>query len=303
MGKRKANKSEDPIDSASMDVSEEEGEEEVDSDEGVSDGEENAHLEEEIVDIDFDFFDPKPIDFHSIKNLMIQLFSADAELFSISELTELIIGQPLLGTTVKVDGSDSDPYAVLTVLNMNEYSEKKCIKDLVTYLLDKTKQDSVLNEKLDTLLKKGSTEHVGLILSERLINMPVQIVPPMYKMLQEEIQWAVDDNEPYNFEWYLVLSKTYQEVVSTLDDESKPSKNQKKKKAKSEPTIFYFHPEDEIIEQNAEYQLNFNFTKQPSVSDSKRTFSNFGIVPAMKLFLFNKSKFDNLVRGLENACK
>ncbi|CAG8641772.1 34215_t:CDS:2 [Racocetra persica] len=289
MGKRKANKSEDPIDSPSMDVSEEE---EIDSDEGVSDGEENAHLEEEIVDIDFDFFDPKPIDFHSIKNLVIQLFSADAELFCISELTELIISQPLLGTTVKVDGADSDPYAVLTVLNMNEHSEKKCIKDLVTYLLDKTKQDSVLNDKLDTLLKKDSIEHVGLILSERLINMPVQIVPPMYKMLQEEIQWAVDDNEPYNFEWYLVLSKTYQEVMSTLDDESKPSKKQKKKKAK-----------DEIIEQNADYQLNFNFTKQPSVSDSKRTFSNFGIAPAMKLFLINRSKFDNLIRDLENACK
>ncbi|CAG8474436.1 7375_t:CDS:2 [Dentiscutata heterogama] len=278
MGKRKANKNEDPIDSATMDVSEEDTE---DSDEGVSDGEENSHLDEEIVDIDFDFFDPKPIDFHSIKNLIIQLFSTDAELFNISELTELIIDQPLLGTTVKVDGADSDPYAVLT--------EKKCIQDLIKYLLDKTKPDQTLNEKLDTLLKKDSTNHVGLILSERLINMPVQIVPPMYKMLQEEIQWAVDDNEPYNFEWYLVLSKTYQEVMSTLDDESSQSKKQKKKKAKSEPTIFYFHPEDEIIERNAEYQLNFNFTKQPSVSDSKRAFSNFGIAPSMKLFLFNRS--------------
>ncbi|KAF0554113.1 Protein BCP1 [Gigaspora margarita] len=300
MGKRKANKNEDPIDSEAMDVSEEDTK---DSDEDVSDGEENAHLEEDIVDIDFDFFDPKPIDFHSIKNLMIQLFSADSELFNITELTELIISQPLLGTTVKIDGADSDPYAILTVLNMNEHLEKQCIKDLAKYLLDKTKQDSILNEKLDTLLKNDSTNHIGLILSERLINMPVQIVPPMYKMLQEEIQWAVDDNEPYNFEWYLVLSKTYQEVVSTLDDESSQSKKQKKKKAKSEPTLFYFHPEDEIIEQNADYQFNFNFTKQPSVSDSKRAFSNFGIAPAMKLFLFNKSKFDNLVRNLEIACK
>ncbi|CAG8576048.1 24685_t:CDS:2 [Dentiscutata erythropus] len=300
MGKRKANKNEDPIDSATMDVSEEDTE---DSDEGVSDGEENSHLDEEIVDIDFDFFDPKPIDFHSIKNLMIQLFSTDAELFSISELTELIIDQPLLGTTVKVDGADSDPYAILTVLNMNEHLEKKCIQDLIKYLLDKTKPDQTLNEKLDTLLKKDSTNHVGLMLSERLINMPVQIVPPMYKMLQEEIQWAVDDNEPYNFEWYLVLSKTYQEVMSTLDDESSQSKKQKKKKAKSEPTVFYFHPEDEVIERNSEYQFNFNFTKQPSVSDSKRAFSDFGIAPAMKLFLLNRSKFDNLVRDLENACK
>lgn len=52
---------------------------------------------------------------------MIQLFSSDAELFNLSELSELIINQPLLGTTVKVDGTNSDPYALLTVLNMNEH--------------------------------------------------------------------------------------------------------------------------------------------------------------------------------------
>jgi len=50
-----------------------------------------------------------------------------------------------------------------------------------------------LNEKLIELLKDTSQSHIGLILSERLINMPVQIVPPMYKMLQEEIQWAIED--------------------------------------------------------------------------------------------------------------
>jgi protein BCP1 len=78
-------------------------------------------FQEELVDVDFDFFDPKEIDFHTIKQLMIQLFSSDAELFNLSELSELIIKQPLLGTTVKVDGADSDPYALLTVLNMNEH--------------------------------------------------------------------------------------------------------------------------------------------------------------------------------------
>lgn len=35
--------------------------------------------------------------------------------------------------------------------------------------------------------------HVGLVLSERLVNMPAQIMPPAYKMLQEELQWARED--------------------------------------------------------------------------------------------------------------
>jgi len=296
MRKRKANsKSVDKNDP--MDISEEEGNEV-----GVSDGEENERSEEELVDVDFDFFDPKEIDFHTIKQLMIQLFSSDAELINLSELSELIISQPLLGTTVKVDGADSDPYALLTVLNMNEHKNKECIKQIKNYLIEKTKKNTNLNEKLVELLKDASQFHIGLILSERLINMPVQIVPQMYKMLQEEIQWAIEDNEPYEFEWYLIITKTYREIVSTLDEESEIPK-QKKKKAKSEPTTFYFHPEDEIIEQIADYQCNFKLTKQPLSSDSKRTFSDFGIAPAMKMFLLHKSKLDKLINDLVVACK
>lgn len=34
---------------------------------------------------------------------------------------------------------------------------------------------------------------IGLILGERLLNMPVELVPPMYNMLLEEIQWAIDE--------------------------------------------------------------------------------------------------------------
>lgn len=35
------------------------------------------------------------------------------------ELADLILSQPLLGTTVKTDGIESDPYAYLSVLNMH----------------------------------------------------------------------------------------------------------------------------------------------------------------------------------------
>ena len=38
-----------------------------------------------------------------------------------------------------------------------------------------------------------SANHVGLVFSERLINMPVQLMPPTYRMLEEELRWAVED--------------------------------------------------------------------------------------------------------------
>ena len=81
----------------------------------------------EIINVDFDFFDPKESDFHSIKTLLRQLFSSDSEFFELSELTELIVNQPSVGTTVKVDGSESDPFAFLTVLNVNEHKVRTII--------------------------------------------------------------------------------------------------------------------------------------------------------------------------------
>ena len=45
----------------------------------------------------------------------------DAQLFDLSALTDLILSQPLLGSTVKVEGNESDPFAFLTVLNLHEH--------------------------------------------------------------------------------------------------------------------------------------------------------------------------------------
>ena len=75
-----------------------------------------------MLDVEFEWFDPQPdVDFHGLKTLVRQLFDADNQLFDLSALTDLILEQPLLGSTVKVDGNETDPYAFLTVLNLHEH--------------------------------------------------------------------------------------------------------------------------------------------------------------------------------------
>ena len=72
--------------------------------------------------MDFDFFDPKPdVDFHGLKTLLRQLFDNDAQLIDLSGLANLILAQPTLGSTVKVDSNETDPYAFLTVLNLKQH--------------------------------------------------------------------------------------------------------------------------------------------------------------------------------------
>lgn len=80
----------------------------------------NAGVEctQQMIDVDFDFFDPQAHDYHAIKLLLSQLLSRDAALLDLGGVTDLILEQKLVGSTVKTDGNEGDPYAVLTVLNI-----------------------------------------------------------------------------------------------------------------------------------------------------------------------------------------
>lgn len=93
----------------------------------------------DVLDVDFEWFDPQPeFDFHGIKTLLQQLFDVDAQLFDLSALTDLILAQPTLGSTVKVDGNETDAYAFLSVINLQEHKvgsrkqKRVCIQEQLT---------------------------------------------------------------------------------------------------------------------------------------------------------------------------
>lgn len=66
------------------------------------------------------------------------------------------------------------------------------IRAIVQYVLQKISPDAAFASTLQSLLQ-SETSHVGLIIGERVYNMPPQVIPPMYRMLQDEIGWAVDE--------------------------------------------------------------------------------------------------------------
>lgn len=49
------------------------------------------------------------------------MFSSDAELLNVGDFADIIIEENQVGTTVKVDDDQkSDPYAVLSIINLNQ---------------------------------------------------------------------------------------------------------------------------------------------------------------------------------------
>ncbi|KAI9246132.1 p21-C-terminal region-binding protein-domain-containing protein [Sporodiniella umbellata] len=262
-----------------------------------SDDEDSDDGLQEIIDVDFDFYNPDEIDFHALKKLLKQLFSSDAELINLGDLADILIEENHVGTTVKVDDQQSDPYGILSVINLQAQKSKQGVSQLCQYLLGKCpKKNEKLSLVVDSILNR---EQVGWVVSERFVNMPVEIMPPMYAMLQEETKKAVEQSEPYKFEWYMFISKTYKEVNSTADEE-----NEETAQKLANDETFYFQSEDEIIAKYAEHQFDFKFTNsdKEQAADSRRAFSDFGIEPARKLLFVHHSKFDSLVEEITKTC-
>lgn len=249
------------------------------------------------VDVEFEWFNFKPdIDFHGVKSLLRQLLDVDSQLFDLSALADLVLSQPTIGSTVKVDGEDTDAYAFLTVLSLHEHREKKVVQNLTKYLLEKAKSIEALAPVSSTI---SSSSQVGLILTERLINCPSEISPPMYSMLIDELEAAIEDKEPYEFTHYLILSKTYREIASSLDQEDAP-KQKKSKPTKIGRDTFYFHPEDEVLQRFAVAFGSYEYTKDEGegMADSKRAFQEMGIKPQGSMILIEASKFESAAKAI-----
>lgn len=182
---------------------------EAGSDSEKSNGDEN----EALVSCDFEFFDPQKQDFLGIKHLLRQILDTDADLFDLGALTEMILAQPLVGSTVKTEGHEGDPLSFLTVLNLRVHKvssslikarmianieDNPVIKSLLKYFLEVSKSNTSFQNQLSSLLDDENRE-LALVLSERIINMPSAVAAPSYKMLLEEIQWANEEVFPCIF--------------------------------------------------------------------------------------------------------
>lgn len=262
----------------------------------------------DIVNVDFELFNyDAQIDFHGVKTLLRQLLDADAQLFDLSGLSDLIVEQNTIGSTCKVDDKANDAYAFLTVLNAHEHRAKKPVTQLVDYLTARAKTASDDDEGDDSGSGSGSSlakavpevlasgdAQVGLVLAERLLNMPAEVIPPMWSCMVDEVEAAVEDGEPYEFTHYLVVSRAYREVASSLDQTSR-----RQKKARDEAELQYFHPEDEEMRKHAVASGTYEFTREgESVADSKRAFQEMGIKPCGLMMLIEADKFQGAVQAI-----
>ncbi|EJT99029.1 hypothetical protein DACRYDRAFT_110355 [Dacryopinax primogenitus] len=271
----------------------------------MSDEESGDSSDESTIQLDFDFFSPTEIDYQAFHRLLIQLFQSDAEPLHLRDLADLIISQGHIGSTVKLDGEESDPLAVLSVVNMRVHADNPAVRAIRDYVLSKTSADPAFEKTLQALFSADKEHDVGLILSERLINMPVQIIPPMWKMLGQEVQAAQEGGQPFQFSHFLVVSRTYRapnDEDDPMDGESAPPTKKSKKMSKKKSAAaaagasmtYPYHEEDTLISQLSLHALDYAFTNALPREDG-----GFGLDMGGRVMLFEAGRFPDVVAALE----
>ncbi|KAH7687225.1 protein BCP1 protein [Dioscorea alata] len=257
-----------------------------DEDNEVNEKESGAEQEMEIIQADFGFFDPKPGDFGGVK-LLLQNY-LDNKPWDLSGFVDLILEQTTVGTVVKSDGGDDqgdeenddedDVYAVISALNLGRYAEHECIHELKKFLLEACGDENV-KKKLRTLLEKQANE-VGLLVSQRFVNCPHQLVPPLYDALFDEVSWATEDEptqelrDSFRFKCYLLVTRIYmRKKVDQQKTVTSPDCNE---------AVVYIKAEDEIFQELSSFSFTFRLHNEQLVPYELRNYNLIGLVMVVK---------------------
>ncbi|SCW02279.1 LAFE_0F02938g1_1 [Lachancea fermentati] len=248
------------------DLDEDDSDIDISSTDSENESQNSDDEDQEIVNIDFDFFNGnKNVDFHAFKNLLRQLFGPqESNRIQLSALADLMLDSPT--TTIKTDGQESDPYCFLSLI---DYKENKAC-DYAKYL-HKT------DERLSQFLKssESTNKKCALVLSERLINMPPEVISPLYRITLDDVSNTLGGGSHYDY--YIIVSRKF-EVNTDMDDDKKSVSRKRVKTTE----VDYFHEEDKFFEGNA--KLHFESESRKGVISSYIIIDHDGLKKSIDSF-------------------
>ncbi|MEW5301773.1 MAG: hypothetical protein WDW36_004611 [Sanguina aurantia] len=286
-----------------------ENEEDESSDEGLDDDscpevsdeledddneDEDAYKE---INVDFEFFDPKEIDFLGLKSLLTSYL--DGQQYDCSGLVDTIINQTSVGTVIKCS-NDDDPLAITTALNTHTHRAAAFMPQIRAFIASKCKGDAK-----EQILKAFDSEGTGLILNERLINSPPSLAPPPHPEVRAEFQ----------FQRYILMTRIFTDPDGAPDSSAaggasgsggQPAKKNKRAKAAAAsaaamPLLVYVRPEDEFLHQQATCSSTFAVENRSTAHDELQPLRLVMLVEASKVPLA-RQKMEAVIPNM-NATK
>lgn len=255
----------------------------------------------EEVNVEFEAYSISDSDYDGIKRLLQQLFLKAP--VNTAELTELLIQQNHIGSVIKQtdvsedsddDVDEDEVFGFISLLNLTERKGTPCaeqIKALALRGCAKSCEKSEV-ERLDQLLN-DSARPVGLLLSERFVNVPAQIALPMHRQLQKELAEAHKTNKPCGkCHFYLLFSKTFAEAGK---NNSKKNQGSQKK-----DELMFANAEEEFFYEKAALRFSYSVQEESdSCLGGRWSFDDVPMQPLRTVMLVPCDRMGEVMAALE----
>ena len=107
---------------------------------------------------------------------------------------------------------EDDAYAVASVVSVNKHKDADCMKRLRSIVVDKC--PAGLKPQLEKLFNDEKNP-LGLIVNERMLNMPQQLMQPLHKSLSDDLAWVRDKEKDKQVAYNVLLHKNNQAIKQT----------------------------------------------------------------------------------------
>jgi len=245
----------------------------------------------EDVQVELDLVDLEEKDYHSTKQFLLNYL--DGKVFLTTDLADLIVTRKEIGTSIRVNGTD-DSYGFVSVLNMHHHAGVKAILEIRNHMLQKC-ADKATRDVLVSLFT-DSSKGLGLLLNERMVNIPDALAPPLHQNLFDEIAIAFNTEKAaaapgtqlyWDIENYIFITTIYLESLPTRVPTGKRNKQQ------NEESLYrYQKAEDEIYLKHASVRCEWAGRKVP------HAMTGVSLTEMRVLAVVNRSKIPVILKEL-----
>jgi len=231
-------------------------------------------IDDEIENVEFNFSNILESDYHSLKSLIQPNFQF--ENINVGDLSDFLISQHEdVGTTIRAGDM---VFGVFSYVPLNQQIKKKqhspFFDEFFNFLkLKANNADEKNKSKIMEILQKNY--NLGLIISERVVNLPEETVPPALGLATKEINECreveeKDYDKRFDFDYLILISK----FVKITEERRKDNKKVKKDENIKENNEAYYKFEMPLLlgkaEASIEYKIPYKEKNMDVLENSKQ---------------------------------
>ena len=257
-------------------------------------------MDDEIENVEFNFSNILENDYHSLKSLLQPNFMF--ENINVGQLADLLIAQHEdVGTTIRADDQIFGLFSYVPLSsNLAKKNHSSFIDEFYNFLKLKCKNADEANKNKILEIIGDKNSNLGLIISERIVNLPEETIPPALGLATKEINECreveeKDYDKRFDFDYLILISK----FVKIIGESNKNNKKVKKDETLNENNEAYYKFETPLFFKKAvasiEYKIPYKEKNMDVLENSNQ--------PQYVKILFIKAKdyFDIIQKEL--GCK